>query len=49
MKLNIIFDIDSCLAEAIRYDEKKNIRLVEENIGKELSDDLLHTAYNYSH
>lgn len=48
-KLNIIFDIDSCMAFALRFHEKETHSLAEKNLGKELSNDLLHTAYEYEH
>lgn len=49
MKLNVIFDIDSCMAYAIKYEFKKGIKKVEEQLGKELADDLIIIAYEYPH
>lgn len=49
MKLNIIFDIDSCMADAIRDEFSKGIKKVEKQLGKELAKDLIITAYEYPH
>ncbi len=49
MKLNVIFDIDSCIAKAVRYNSKEEIEGVEDKLGKETTADLLLTAYDYPH
>lgn len=49
MKLNIVFDIDSCLTEAIRLRFEEGIAKVEKQLGKEMADDLIITAYGYPH
>ena len=49
MKLNIIFDIDSCMAQPLRFEAEKTIIETEKELSEEIVADLLMTAYEYEH
>lgn len=49
MKRNIVFDIDSCMAEAIRYNPEKYIEELRNEFGEKFTDELIIDAHEYAH